>query len=160
MDYNDIIIITLLLITIMFLGIVIVKNNYFSTLQTELTKIQNKTNNNPQLSINDRLVNIQNKKNKHKYKHKYTHNQHAYNNNMNYDEMSEHEHIDIPNNKYSKQKNKNINNKKSFNNTQQYRQFTPNKVIIDDNCETENIKSLNSMDNTLSDLISVVENNI
>lgn len=31
------------------------------------------------------------------------------------------------------------------------------KVIIDDYSEFDNIKSLNSMDNTLSDLISIVE---
>ena len=34
-----------------------------------------------------------------------------------------------------------------------------NKVIIDDYSDFDNIKSLNSMDNTLSDIVSMVDKN-
>ena len=56
--------------------------------------------------------------------------------------------------------NKNNINKKNYNKKYNYsnNEKINKKVIIDDYSEFDNIKSLNSMDNTLSDLISIIEN--
>jgi uncharacterized membrane protein YhiD involved in acid resistance len=154
MDYNDIIIILLLIVII---GMILLKDNktYFSqkdfsndntynrqivsnlnnnslentNTNTMLSKLKNNYNNENDLNINNELKNItKNRKEHHKH------------NNHHYKHMQK-DYI------LSKSKNNNKSILKKPTKAQ--------KIIIDDYSE---IKSLNSMDNTLSDIITIVEN--
>lgn len=162
MDYNDIIIISLLVIII---GLVFTKREYIFTEQ-EINNIPRQylgistrknlnhqipndyvqlENVNKSVSINEELNGMKKNKNKSSIMMK---NKKFSNKNYHQDNDSEYgaESLKrIPNHKYSKSKYKN-------------NELINKKVIIDDYSEFDNIKSLNSMDNTLSDLISVVEN--
>jgi hypothetical protein len=135
MDYNDIIIITLLVVIIALL--LVKKDNLFFSKQENL-EIQN--------DLYDKNIKINNKIEK-------THKNIEYNNDTNSlldDELNSLMDIYGKNKKMSEKKYKKNNkiNKK------------PNKkVIIDDYFDYDNIKSLNSMDNTLHDLVSIVEKN-
>lgn len=127
-------------------------------------------NSNKNFNINERLENMKNNKTKTSVTIK--NNSEYNNNNLDDSEISNDlgslddislKHISR-NSIIKKNKNKNIKNIKSIKsiktekkqNNKKNENIT-NKVIIDDYSEFDNIKSLNSMDNTLSDIVSVVE---
>lgn len=127
-------------------------------------------------NINDRLENIKKTKNsspiiiktnqdseqkKININNKFIHKNVVHKNNIDsYDDLGSLDDISL-----KQLNNKKINNKKTknqlknSNNTQENRKMNKlnDKVIIDDYSEFDNIKSLNSMDNTLSDIVSIVE---
>jgi len=231
MDYNDIIVIMLLVIVIMGLGLILLKKEYSQFIQTEqpnsqlqnnllannylpmndyrmpinLEHLQNRgeinnntndnnfynthinknrrnnaqtvthkkmetlDNSNREIGINDKLASIKNSKNKNSVmlKNKNIKNNiciddnkknNSFHNNIDLQSLDNNSLIslnnfngggikknDIDDNKYNK--------KSKYKNNEEINR----KVIIDDYSEFDNIKSLNSMDNTLSDLISIVE---
>lgn len=129
-------------------------------------KIENINNSNRELSINDKLKNIKNNKNKNCVTLK--NNKNYAKNNKNNIYIDDNNNIDLQsldNNSLISFNNLNNNIKQNDVNEKIYDKqgkFNKNekfnkKVIIDDYSEYDNIKSLNSMDNTLSDLISIVE---
>lgn len=229
MDYNDIIIITLLVIII---GLVLVKKDYSYFTQFEKPNYENINNNFPQgnleytknndyinhnhlknsnirnnvydsqrinqikpnssnrgISVNDKLSNIKNNKNKNliilkNNKNNNINNGEENNNisdnslfNINDVDLQSLDDISIKNMSINTTINRKIQNNKNINNKKYNEKETNNnnkknnkkndyknneninkKVIIDDYSEFDNIKSLNSMDNTLNDLISIIEN--
>jgi hypothetical protein len=195
MDYNDIIIILLLVIII---GLVLTKKDYafisgFGLNQSNQSNetpmflqpnvksskhFQNYRNND--FSINDELNIMKRNKNKNRNKNSIVMTNRKYSDLGQQPETLDsgsNSEISFENNSENNFKNNSRNNSKNNlkNNMQNSKpklkssmknpksQFKNNnfpnkKVIIDDYSEFDNIKSLNSMDNTLSDLISVVEN--
>jgi hypothetical protein len=123
------------------------------------------------MSINDKLINIRNKKNKNSIilKNERT-NIVPDNKNVLDNSLLDNNEVDLKSlddnsinmmnvntiKKSSIKNNNNVNNKR--NNENKNNEKINKKVIIDDYSEFDNIKSLNSMDNTLSDLISIIEN--
>jgi len=201
MDYNDIIIITLLVIII---GLMLFKNNYgffinqdnISTpqiaqkSQTFIPSTNNNTNyynrennnftpkniknnqrENNKININNKLSNVKKykdnspvilKNNSIKNIRRNEEDTLASENNSNVfkDEldsldMTSLDHIKISKDKKNKILTSNTKKNKIIINNENIK----NKVIIDDYSDFDNIKSLNSMDNTLSDIVSMVDKN-
>ena len=138
-------------------------NNNMNDIKPNNINIQN-NNSNQGININDKLINIKNKKNKNSIMLK-NNDKKSSNSLLDFSEVdlksiddNSSNIIDIPN-----MKNPNIIkniNKNKYNDKHDYKnnKKVNKKVIIDDYSEFDNIKSLNSMDNTLSDLISIIEN--
>lgn len=137
--------------------------------QNVVYKKMGSTNNfDREVGINDKLTNMKNNKNKNSVvlKNKNIKNNiciddnkknNSFNNNVDLQSLDNNSLISLNRVDVEVKKN-NIDNNKHY----KREKYTNNeqingKVIIDDYSEFDNIKSLNSMDNTLSDLISIVE---
>jgi hypothetical protein len=127
------------------------------TINDKLANIKNNTNNGNDndnsivLKNNKNLVNNKIKKNNIYIDDKFQNNN-IINNKADLESLDNNSLNNLNNLKNLKNKNNGVEKSKYINNEQ-----INKKVIIDDYSEYDNIKSLNSMDNTLSDLISIVE---
>jgi hypothetical protein len=202
MEYNDIIIITLLVVII---GIILVKTDYVNLnrdkisgklhLNENLNRYNNFSNSMksnvermPKQSINDKINNIKNDSNYDNYTYNMTEQNYRKQKLDSNDNIRGYNKYGDKVDKYGKNNNsidpvrkKNSGTNKmvgriaSDSDDEQYsklEQISRNndnrnhksikknnkKIVIDDYSEKEDIKSLNSMDNTLSDIVSIVEN--
>jgi hypothetical protein len=150
------------------LGLLLLKKEQPQLLKFEYPKIQNLpetktlseniTNDKNFNNINKYGINEIIKNNKNYIKNKNSIQNKKYNKYSSNLETQDNNSLDELNNFYYEKKylNKNKRNEKQ---NKKINEKVNEKVIIDDYSEFDNIKSLNSMDNTLSDLISVVEKN-